>query len=54
MRSIFPPKDLEKYGAQNTHAPFFFFFNVKHIQWKIKFIIHSLYYYFITNKSIKG
>ena len=21
---IFPPKNLEKYGAQNTHAPFFF------------------------------
>ena len=29
MRSIFPPKDLEKYGAQNTHAPFFFFFKCK-------------------------
>ena len=25
MRRIFPPKNLEKYGAQNTHAPFFFF-----------------------------
>ena len=23
MLSIFPPKDLEKYGAQNTHAPCF-------------------------------
>ena len=22
---IFPPKNLEKYGAQNTHAPNFFF-----------------------------
>ena len=22
--SIFPPKNLEKYGAQNTHAPYFF------------------------------
>ena len=21
---IFPPKNLEKYGAQNTHAPIFF------------------------------
>ena len=25
MRLIFPPKNLEKYGAQNTHAPDFFF-----------------------------
>ena len=24
MWRIFPPKDLDKYGAQNTHAPFFF------------------------------
>ena len=24
MRLIFPPKNLEKYGAQNTHAPDFF------------------------------
>ena len=27
MWRVFPPKDLEKYGAQNTHAPIFFFFN---------------------------
>ena len=26
MWRVFPPKDLEKYGAQNTHAPIFFFF----------------------------
>ena len=25
MWRIFPPKDLDKYGAQNTHVPFFFF-----------------------------
>ena len=29
MRRIFPPKNLEKYGAQNTHAPLFFFFKIK-------------------------
>ena len=29
MRRIFPPKNLEKYGAQNTYAPFFFFFLIK-------------------------
>ena len=23
MWRIFPPKDLQKYGAQNTHAPIF-------------------------------
>ena len=26
MWRVFPPKELEKYGAQNTHAPIFFFF----------------------------
>ena len=35
---IFPPKDLEKNtGAQNTHAPFFFFF--------------KLWYFMLSNKS---
>ena len=38
MWRIFPPKDLDKYGAQNTHAPFLFFFFLP-INWALIYLL---------------
>ena len=35
MWRVFPPKDLEKYGAQNTHAPIFFLNRVVFIKYNL-------------------
>ena len=50
MRLIFPPKNLEKYGAQNTHAPDFF----KNLISPIKLIFFSccLPVLLSTNKQV--
>ena len=45
MWQIFPPKNLEKYGAQNTNALDFFFFFLS------RSIIHlsiNFYFYFLV------
>ena len=54
MWQIFPPKNLEKYGAQNTHAPFFFFFLIFDVAISIKVYLHlcRLFFYDVI-KSIK-
>ena len=51
MRLIFPPKNLEKYGAQNTHAPDFFLFNLI-LPIKLIFFTCCLPVLLSTNKQV--
>ena len=39
---IFPPKNLEKYGVQNTHAPIFFFLKYIYCQQTENLVIRFL------------
>ena len=51
MRKIFPPKDLEKYGALKYACAGFFFFLISFIKLVIYTLIVLLY--FVINKSMK-
>ena len=54
MRKIFPPKDLEKYGALKYACAGFFFFLISFILLN-KLVIYTLIVllYFVINKSMK-